>query len=72
MRLRSNFLFPVVGAFLLSGCVDDAYDLSNIDTSAELKVNGLALPLNIEDITLDDVINVNNDGERSGSTKKQN
>lgn len=62
MRLRSNFLFPVVGAFLLSGCVDDAYDLSNIDTSAELKVNGLALPLNIEDITLDDVINVNNNG----------
>ncbi|MBD5223516.1 MAG: hypothetical protein HDS71_05635 [Bacteroidales bacterium] len=45
-------------AALLAGCTDSAYDLSDIDTTTELKVNNLAVPINMEAITLDQIIDV--------------
>lgn len=42
----------------LTGCVDDNYDLSDIDTTTELKVNDLTVPLNLKDIYLDKVIDL--------------
>lgn len=43
-------------ALLFSGCIDDAYDLSDIDTTSRVNVNGLVIPVNIDQITLDDII----------------
>lgn len=37
---------------LLSACVDDSYDLSDIDTSMEVKVNDLVIPVNLGTVTL--------------------
>jgi len=54
----------------LSGCFDDNYDLSDIDTTAKISVNDLVLPIRIEAITLGDVINLSDESrivERDGS-----
>lgn len=54
-------LFAGVSALslsILAGCVDDSYDLSDIDTTTQLKVNDLTIPVNLKSITLDNVIDV--------------
>ncbi len=43
-------------AVVLTGCMDDKYDLSDIDTTSELKVNNLAIPVNIDNVKLDEII----------------
>lgn len=43
---------------LLTGCVDSAYDLSDIDKTMELKVDNLAIPINMEAVELSQVIEV--------------
>lgn len=48
----------LLAAMLATGCTDSAYDLSDIDTTTELKVNNLAIPVNMEDVTLDQVIEI--------------
>ena len=42
----------------LSGCIDDNYDLTDIDTTTEIKVNNLVLPVNIDPVELSDIIKV--------------
>lgn len=44
---------------LLPGCTDDNYDLSDIDTTVEVKVTDLVLPVNIDPIKLDNIIDIN-------------
>ncbi|MBQ9073110.1 MAG: hypothetical protein IJY30_01400 [Muribaculaceae bacterium] len=44
--------------FSLSACIDDDYDLSDIDTTAEFQVKDLVLPVNIDEIYLDNIIDV--------------
>ncbi len=46
---------------LLCGCVDDSYDLSDIDTTTEIRVNDLTVPINLKSITLDNIIDVDED-----------
>ena len=43
---------------LLTGCMDDKYDLSDIDTTTQLKVNDLVIPVNIASLTLDNVMDI--------------
>ncbi len=40
----------------LAGCVDDKYDLTDIDTSSRITVNDLTVPVNLNTIKLDDVV----------------
>ena len=40
----------------LPSCIDENYDLENIDTDVQFKVNNLTLPLNIQDIAFGDFI----------------
>lgn len=47
----------------LSSCIDNAYDLSDIDTAARLQVKELTIPLNLDHITLDQVIDLDDDSE---------
>lgn len=42
----------------LAGCMDDNYDLSDIDTTAEIKVNDLVIPVNLDAITLSNVFDL--------------
>lgn len=55
--LRIGFL-TVCSGMLLTGCIDSAYDLSDIDTETEIKINNLVLPINIDQLNLDDVISI--------------
>ena len=52
--LKALAVLPSV--WLLTGCIDDNYDLSNVDTTTRLNVTDLVLPVNIDPITLGDVI----------------
>lgn len=45
----------------VSACVDDNYDLSDIDTTVGVSVNQLVIPINIDEITLDNIIGDDND-----------
>lgn len=48
-----------VSAFLMLGfygCVDNDYDLSDIDTTTRLTVENLVLPVNIDPVTMGDII----------------
>lgn len=43
-----------------TGC-DENYDLNNIDKTVQVKVNDLVIPLNIDKITLENVIDTSDD-----------
>lgn len=43
---------------LLTGCIDDNYDISNADTTSRINVNDLVLPVNIDPVRLGDVIKI--------------
>lgn len=71
----SHKFLALAGAscLLLTGCIDDNYDLNDIDTTTEVKVDNLTLPINIDKMKLDDVFSIDDnsnikivevDGER--------
>lgn len=56
---------PCAGAALLAasglivgGCVDEAYDLDNLDTTMRIEVKDLVLPLNLEPVEFSSVIDL--------------
>ena len=51
-----------VGAFTLVGC-DDAYDLSDIDSTVELQVKDLVIPVNIDEILMENIINLDENSQ---------
>lgn len=66
MKLRLTNCGLAVGLFaslLLTACVDDKYDLDNIDTTSRITVNDLTIPVNIDPITLGDVIKIDGDSK---------
>lgn len=56
-------LIPLGILPLLTGCVDDKYDLSDIDTTSEFKVKDLVLPINLESIMLEHIISLDEDSK---------
>ena len=44
-------------------CVDDNYDLSDIDTNAGFNINNLVVPVNLDEISLRDVFGLNDDSQ---------
>lgn len=58
--MKKKLLFTIFCAspMILTGCVDDNYDLSDIDTTSEIKINNLAIPVNLDPITLDNIFNL--------------
>ncbi len=49
---------PFAALAVMTACVDDKYDLSDIDTTSRINVNDLTVPINLEKITLDDVVDL--------------
>lgn len=49
--------------FALLGCIDDDYDLSDIDGTIELQVKDLTIPMNIDAIKLENIINIDGNGQ---------
>lgn len=54
---------PIMALVSMTACVDNKYDLSDIDTTTEIKVKDLTLPVNIDEIKLGDIISVEEDSE---------
>lgn len=54
---------PLVALVSMTACVDNKYDLDDIDTTTEIKVKDLTLPVNIDEIKLGDIISVEEDSE---------
>lgn len=52
-----------VVALSFSSCIDDDYDLSDIDTTAEFQVKDLVLPVNIDEIKLQSIIELPEGGQ---------
>lgn len=46
----------------LTGCIDDKYDLSDIDTTARVEVNDLVIPINIGEVKLKNIFDLSDDG----------
>lgn len=64
MNLRFLKFGALAGcAAVLSGCVDNDFDLSDIDTTSEIRINNLSLPVNIDAITLSDIFDVDEDSK---------
>lgn len=51
---------PVV---VLSGCVDNNYDLSDVDTTTRITVNDLVIPVNIDEIKLSNILDIDADSK---------
>ena len=62
-KFRYQVVLPALSLIALSGCIDSDYDLSDINTESEIRVNNLVLPVNIDQLTLDDVISIDEDSK---------
>ena len=49
---------PLAAALVMTGCIDDNYDLSDLDTSLRVNVNDLTIPVNVGEITLNSIIDI--------------
>lgn len=63
MKISRLAAVPIGALCLLSACVDDKYDLSDIDTNVELKVTDLTVPVNMDPIQLKNVFDIK-EGDR--------
>ena len=65
MKLSNPMSLAVIAAVALSfsSCIDDDYDLSDIDTTAEFQVKDLVLPVNIDEIKLQSIIDLPEGGQ---------
>lgn len=59
--LRSAAVVMASG-MMLTGCVDNDYDLSDIDGTTELQVNDLVLPIDIDEIKMSDIVSIGDTG----------
>lgn len=51
----------VIAGMSMTGCIDDSYDLSDIDTTAEIKVKDLVLPVNLDEIELSNILDLDSE-----------
>lgn len=49
------------GTMILTGCMDDKYDLSDIDTTIGVQVNDLTIPVNLDAITLSSIFDLDDE-----------
>lgn len=50
-------------SILGTACVNDDYDLSDIDTTTQVRVDDLVIPVNISDVTMGDIISYDDDSK---------
>ncbi len=57
------YLLALLASLSLLACVDNAYDLSDIDSTVGVKVNNLVVPLKLDAITLQNMLNLEDDSQ---------
>ena len=55
--MKKTYLLTVI-LFALSSCVDENYNLSNLDTTVEVNITKLTVPLNVDSLVLDQVLDL--------------
>ena len=50
-------------AGIVSSCIDDDYDLANIDTTVRVEVKDLTIPVNLDEITLKSILSLKEDSK---------
>ncbi len=63
IKKTSVYLLTFFVALSLFACVDNAYDLSNIDSTIGVKVNELVVPLKLDAITLQNMLNLEDNSQ---------
>ena len=65
MKIKNHLLAGLAMLFplALQSCFDNDYDLSDIDTTVRLKATDLVVPINIDVLTLEQVMDIDNDSE---------
>lgn len=58
MKRKLLSLLPVAAVLLTASCTDNQYDLSNINTESRFTAKGLVIPLNMDPIELDAIIDI--------------
>ena len=71
--MKNNYLhlagwLPALSLLALSACTDSAYDLSDIDTTARFQTEDLVVPINIDCVTLDQVLDLKDNSDISKKT----
>ncbi|MDE5840630.1 MAG: hypothetical protein K2H49_06875 [Muribaculaceae bacterium] len=62
MTLAKGIL-SIAAVSVMTGCVDDKYDLTDIDTTSQFKVKDLTIPVELSTIKLQNVINIDDDDD---------
>lgn len=57
-QILVNGLLSLTAVSIMTGCVDDKYDLDNIDKTSRFTVDNLTVPVNLSTIKLENVINL--------------
>lgn len=65
MKLKKLRIYSLalLASLSLLACVDNAYDLSDIDSTVGVKVNNLIVPLKLDAITLQNMLNLEDDSQ---------
>lgn len=53
----------LLSSLLMWSCIDNNYDLSDIDTTVKFQVKELTVPINLDTLTLDQVMDLDDDSE---------
>lgn len=60
-RLSRRAVWSVVAVLMLGSCVDNDYDLSDIDTTIGVTVTDLVVPVNLDSMTLEAMLDLDDD-----------
>lgn len=58
MNLKTTFYAGISLCVALTSCVDNDYDLGNLDTLVKVPVNDLTIPVNVEPVKLENIFNI--------------
>ena len=62
-HLKFKWILYTMTLMISSSCINSDYDLSNIDTMSEFKVNDFIIPMKMDKITLDCVLDIPEDSK---------
>lgn len=61
--MKKRLFFASLAIAALSGCVNSDYDLENIDTNSRITINNLTVPIQLDAVTLDEMLDIDNSGQ---------
>ena len=62
---KNYLLLPLSAALILplAGCIDDNYDLNDIDSTVRVDVNNLTIPINLDAVEMRNIMDIDDDDE---------